>query len=250
MRAHCLAMAIFCLASIANAAPIIPIARNDNCGTRQWQTLIEKAANQFDLAPLWLESILRVESAGCETMDGMPTVSSAGAMGLMQLMPEIWARLRSELGLGPDPFDPHDNIVAGAKYVRELYDRFGLTGAIAAYHAGPSRYAQHLRSGEALPESTLDYLSRVMSHIDAQLTNNSDSTLRRSRLADTPTVRDVFIHRAASMDNRRVEQTGSRPLFIGILKAGATVSLAQIPEGVEALKPLEQTFDTLRKINR
>ena len=46
-------------------------------------------------------------------------------MGLMQIMPKTWAELRARYGLGADPFDPRDNILAGAAYIRELHDRYG-----------------------------------------------------------------------------------------------------------------------------
>ena len=61
---------------------------------------------------------MNVESAG-----DVRARSPKGAMGLMQIMPETWAELRSRYGLGNDPYDPHDNILAGTAYLRELRDR-------------------------------------------------------------------------------------------------------------------------------
>ena len=58
----------------------------------------------------------------------------------MQIMPQTWAELRARYGLGTDPYDPHDNILAGAAYIRELHDRYGAPGFLAAYNAGPGRY--------------------------------------------------------------------------------------------------------------
>ena len=66
-------------------------------------------------------------------------ISPRGAIGLMQIMPETWAGLRQRYGLGADPYDAHDNIIAGAAYLRELHDRYGIPGFLAAYNAGPSR---------------------------------------------------------------------------------------------------------------
>src|SRR6185312_12369828 len=87
--------------------------------------------------------------------------SRAGAMGLMQLMPGTWAAIRQRLGLGLDPDDPRDNILAGTFYLRLMYDQFGYPGLFAAYNAGPARYAAHLATGSALPGETIAYLQTV-----------------------------------------------------------------------------------------
>lgn len=100
-------------------------------------------------------------------------VSPTGAMGLMQIMPDTWAELRSRYGLGPDPYDPHDNIIAGTAYLRELLDRFGEPGFLAAYNAGPSRYEEHLTMGRPLPSETLSYISAITSLRDSA---SSDGT--------------------------------------------------------------------------
>jgi hypothetical protein len=84
-------------------------------------------------------------------------------MALMQIMPDTWAELRSRYSLGLDPFDPHDNIVAGTAYLRELLDRFGESGFLAAYNAGPARYRDYLATGKPLPSETLAYISAVTS---------------------------------------------------------------------------------------
>ena len=52
-------------------------------------------------------------------------------MGLIQIMPQTWTDLRARYGLGADLYDPHDNIVAGAAYIRELHDRYGSPGFLA-----------------------------------------------------------------------------------------------------------------------
>ncbi len=79
----------------------------------------------------------------------------------MQLMPETWADLRLRYGLGSDPFDPRDNILAGAAYLRELHDRFGDSGFLAAYNAGPARYEAFLATGRPLPDETRAYLGAL-----------------------------------------------------------------------------------------
>ncbi len=101
--------------------------------------------------------MLRVESAG-----DVRAISSAGAMGLMQVMPDTWAGLRSRHGLGRDPYDPRDNILAGTAYLREMWDRYGNVAAmLAAYNAGPGRYDEHLATGRTLPAETRAYVATL-----------------------------------------------------------------------------------------
>jgi hypothetical protein len=82
-------------------------------------------------------------------------------MGLMQIMPDTWSGFRARYGLGADLFDPHDNILAGAAYLRELHDRYGAIGFLAAYNAGPGRYGDHLATGRPLPPETRAYLAAL-----------------------------------------------------------------------------------------
>jgi soluble lytic murein transglycosylase-like protein len=148
--------AILCVPLAVHAAnPIAP------CSIDPWEPYIAEAGLRFDLSPRWLRAVMQAESAGCEFMGGRLTTSSAGAIGLMQLMPRTWNMLRNRLSLGSNPYDPHDNILAAAAYLRELWDRFGTAGFIAAYHAGPERYEAFLAEGRALPDATLDYLARI-----------------------------------------------------------------------------------------
>ena len=77
----------------------------------------------------------------------------------MQLMPATWREMRSALGLGSNPHDPHDNILAGSAYLRAMYDRFGYPGLFAAYNAGPHRYTAFLAGARPLPAETRSYVS-------------------------------------------------------------------------------------------
>ncbi|TGR92552.1 hypothetical protein EN834_35295, partial [bacterium M00.F.Ca.ET.191.01.1.1] len=76
-------------------------------------------------------------------------------MGLMQVMPGTYEEMRVEHGLGPNPHDPRDNILAGTAYLSAMYDRFGFPGLFGAYNAGPERYDEHLKRGKPLPEETV-----------------------------------------------------------------------------------------------
>ena len=118
--------------------------------------LIDEASQRFGVPTLWVRLVIQSESAG-----DARAVSAKGAMGLMQIMPETYARLRQSYGLGTDPFQPRDNIMAGTAYLREMYDRYGTPGFLAAYNAGPGRYDDHLATGRPLPEETRLDLARL-----------------------------------------------------------------------------------------
>ena len=117
---------------------------------------VAEASDRFAVPAGWVRAVMQVESEGDER-----AISSRGAMGLMQLMPGTWVELSARYGLGLDPFDPRDNILAGTAYLKEMHDRFGSRGFLAAYHAGPSRYEHHLATGQPLPPETTAYVTAV-----------------------------------------------------------------------------------------
>jgi soluble lytic murein transglycosylase-like protein len=95
--------------------------------------MIESAARENDIPPELLDALVAVESGY-----DVRARSRAGAMGLAQLMPGT----ASGLGV-QDPFDPAQNLRGGARYLKQMLDRFGeLPLALAAYNAGPARVEQ------------------------------------------------------------------------------------------------------------
>ena len=114
------------------------------------------AATRFGLPTDWIKAVMAIESAG-----QICAVSPKGALGLMQIMPHTYAALRRQYSLGPNPFDARDNIIAGAGYLRALYDQFGLEGALTAYNAGPRRWLDHRLKGQELPKETEAYLTKL-----------------------------------------------------------------------------------------
>lgn len=119
------------------------------------------ASKRFTISEPLIRAVMRVESAG-----NPRARSPKGAIGLMQIMPTTWTELQARYGLGADPYDPHDNIMAGTAYLRELHDRFGEAGFLAAYNAGPRRFEEHLATGRALPDETQNYVAAVMRSVD------------------------------------------------------------------------------------
>lgn len=139
----------------------------------RWAPEIKRASARSGIPATWIRRVMRAESGGRTDAGGRPIVSAAGAMGLMQLMPGTWRDMRSLLGLGADPFDPADNILAGAAYLRLMYDRFGYPGLFAAYNAGPARYAGFLAGRNRLPDETRSYVAAVASQDSARIAAGS-----------------------------------------------------------------------------
>ena len=127
-----------------------------------WAPYVHEAAARYGVPESWIRAVMRQESGGrLLDSDGTPITSGAGAMGLMQIMPGTWEMLRASEGLGGDPYEPHDNILAGAAYLRAMYDRFGAPGFLAAYNAGPDRVAAYLAGTTGLPDETIGYVAAI-----------------------------------------------------------------------------------------
>jgi soluble lytic murein transglycosylase-like protein len=117
---------------------------------------VAEASRRFGIPEAWIWAVMRAESFG-----DAHAISPKGAMGLMQIMPGTWAALRRRYGLGANPYDAHDNIMAGAAYLRELHDRCGIPGFLAAYNAGPARWEDFAAAGRPLPAETRAYLAKL-----------------------------------------------------------------------------------------
>jgi hypothetical protein len=143
----------------ARAAGNYPVPGNPD---DPWGPYIREAAARFGVPELWVREVMRQESGGRLYGDnGVLITSSAGAMGLMQIMPRTYETLRDEYGLGNDPYEPRNNILAGTAYIREMYDRYGAPAFLAAYNAGPDRVDAYLTNGTPLPDETVNYLASV-----------------------------------------------------------------------------------------
>ena len=151
--------------------------------TNPFAAFVAEASKRFAVPGHWIRAVMRVESGG-----KLRARSSKGAMGLMQIMPRTWTDLRARYDLGADPYDPHDNILAGTAYIRELHDRYGAPGFFAAYNAGPRRYEGHLATGRPLPDETQAYVATLAPMIGGEQTGRKivavakSPTLARSAL--------------------------------------------------------------------
>ncbi len=136
---------------------------------RRWDPLIGEAAKRFKVPAPWIRAVMQIESGG-RTMLGenQKIVSSAGAMGLMQLMPDTYDDMRRDHKLGADPFDPHDNIMAGAAYLQFLRGKYGYPAMFAAYNDGPGNLEERMMRGGLLPLETRNYLTNIAARLEGR----------------------------------------------------------------------------------
>jgi len=156
------------MAALRLAIAVASLAMSAPAGADQvtrWRPFVAEASSRFGIPVAWIERVMRAESAGLTMLDGRPIRSSAGAMGLMQLMPGTWSTMRQRLSLGVDPDDPRDNIFAGSFYLRLMHDRFGYPGLFAAYNVGPTGYASYLAGRRTLPAETRAYLAKLSGRV-------------------------------------------------------------------------------------
>ena len=131
-----------------------------------WGPYIHEASGKYDVPERWVREVMRVETGGRTEMNGVPITSGAGAMGLMQVMPATYDELRGRYpDLGSDPYDPHNSILAGTAYIRELYDLYGSPGFLAAYNGGPGRLDDYLTRNRPLPDETRRYVAKIGPYI-------------------------------------------------------------------------------------
>jgi soluble lytic murein transglycosylase-like protein len=137
------------------ATVFAPGADCDPLPAAEVDSLVQQAAKNQNLDEQVLRGVIQQESAFRPC-----AVSPKGAMGLMQLMPAT----AGQFGV-PDPFDPKDNVEAGAAFLKQLLARYGgdLTLALGAYNAGPAK-VDAAAGVPKIPE-TQDYVNRVLSTV-------------------------------------------------------------------------------------
>lgn len=161
-------------AGFAYAESVVTTALRGGSIGDPFANFVVEAAQRFGVPAPWISAVMAMESGG-----DVLALSPQGAMGLMQIMPDTWEDLRARYGLGADPYEPRDNILAGAAYLREMHDRYGSPGFLAAYNAGPTRYEEHLATGRELPAETQLYVALLVPLIGEGQTNGVVTISRR-----------------------------------------------------------------------
>lgn len=226
---------------IVQSRPRFPLASPT---VERWSALIDEAAQRFGIPADWVRGVMRQESGGRTHLSGYPITSSAGAMGLMQVMPATFAELRARYGLGPDPHDPRTNIMAGAAYLREMYDRYGPRYFLAAYNAGPGRVDDHLRTGRPLPYETRAYAAALMPALTPHAVPASNLMTRG--VQDLTSV--AALRAVSSAPSRSLKPHRSNPSAAPVL-VGSVAPVSERPStGVE--QPGDGLFVTLSAADR
>ena len=135
-----------------DAGTIVPLPGIATTPQRPYEDLIIEAAETYGLEPRLLRAIVEVESKF-----NPRAVSRGGAKGLMQLRPILQRELRIR-----NPFDPRQNIMGGARYLRRLLDRHegDIRLALASYNAGPRNVTRY--GGVPPFQETVKYIERII----------------------------------------------------------------------------------------
>lgn len=167
-----------------HAEPVHIVRPHNASAAAPYAEYIREAGQRFGVPASWIGAVMAAES-GRDARARSPK----GAMGLMQIMPDTWAGLRARHGLGTNPYDPRDNIHAGAAYMREMLDRFGSAGFLSAYNAGPGQYEEHLATGRPLPPETRLYVAMLAPVIgQGQAGNPVPASRRVTTWQDSPLI--------------------------------------------------------------
>jgi len=120
------------------------------------EAIIEEASSTYGVSKDLIRGVIQAESSGHQYGDdGNVLASPAGALGLMQLMPD------TAQGLGVDPMDARQNVLGGTKYLAQQLEKFGgdVPKALAAYNAGPQAVIDH--NGVPPYKETQDYVNKI-----------------------------------------------------------------------------------------
>jgi membrane-bound lytic murein transglycosylase B len=176
---------------LSEPAPVVPSAFDEESTMTpaqllgRWDGIITEASQRFHVPKTWIVAVMRQESGGRTMLgEGVPIVSRAGAIGLMQVLPGTYVEMAAQYRLGDNPYEPRDNILAGAAYLRWLHHKYGYPAMFAAYNAGPGRLEDHLK-GASLPAETRAYIGGIAKTLKLQIGKNGLGPAKRALVSLT-----------------------------------------------------------------
>jgi soluble lytic murein transglycosylase-like protein len=201
----------------------------------RWNPVVREAAEKFHIPPLWLRAVMRNETGGRTVQEGdKPIMSHAGALGIMQLMPQTYSQMAELHGLGANPFRARDNVFAAAAYLSWLKARYGFPGMFAAYNFGPGNWEDHLHKKRALPAETRNYVKQITAYLkqsDAGIVNAVHLTRPDGRAVaiDTGSISAVV-----AVSGGQYAPGSQAVVFMGKKRQAVKESLAQVAERLNA----------------
>jgi hypothetical protein len=170
----------------------------------RWQPLVQEASKKFGMPAAWIRVVIQMESGG-RTMiaENKPITSKVGAVGLMQLMPDTYKDMQKQYKLGGNPFNPHDNIIAGAAYLKWLHGKYGFPAMFVAYNDGPGNLEAKQTKGRALPEETRNYVNKICATLGVAAPTIGSGSSRSMVKLTRPNGKPVWIDRTAVASVRR-----------------------------------------------
>jgi soluble lytic murein transglycosylase-like protein len=226
------------LSEPAQRAPSIYDAE-DALGPRtlldRWNPVVREAAEKYHIPPLWLRAVMRNETGGRTVQEGdKPITSTAGALGVMQLMPETYSQMAERHRLGANPVHPRDNIFAAAAYLSWLKARYGFPGMFGAYNFGPGNWEDHLHKKRALPAETRNYVKQITAYLkysDAGIVNAVHLTRPDGRAVaiDTGSISAIV-----AMPGGQYAPGSQTVVFMGAKRQAVKESVVQVADRLKA----------------
>ncbi len=204
-----------------------------------WGPYIREAAGRYSVPEQWVRAVMQQESGGEQQ-----ATSPVGAMGLMQVMPATYEELRVRHRLGDDPYEPHNNVLAGTAYIREMYDRFGAPGFLAAYNAGPDRVESYLAGRAVLPDETVNYVAAITPNLGNDVPLSGRFAVASARLGrarrSAPTIASLAAgcdlntaynpnHPCTSLERAALQPAATQPGFVQVGAGGCDLNAAYDP---------------------
>src|SRR5215469_2298659 len=204
----------------------------------RWTPLITEASARFNVPATWIRAVVKLESGGRTMLsENRPIISHTGAMGLMQLEPGTYKLMRTQFRLGTDPFNPRDNVYAGAAYLHQLYQHYGYPAMFAAYNDGPGHLEDRLVRGRLLPLETRNYIKRI----ETALTGGPSKNTNPAALQDGASARFTRPN-GAPVEVKLAEITAVRIPLQGEYPAdvNAVISVGRVNQAVR------ESYDTVK----